>query len=137
MTGKHRDLDELLGAVAAGERVPGVVADAVLVDELVDGAQQRRVGVVPPFGLRTRRDPADLVGREAGHACDRDVLRPLVAGAASERGAEDDQLPVARRELAAREELAAERQPLAHEAGIARHRQEDVELRTVAPISSR
>lgn len=62
------------------------------------------------------RDAEDLVGRQTGYSCDRDVLRPLVPRVASHRGAKDDELAVARRELAAREELPAEGQPPGSEA---------------------
>ena len=105
----HRDLDQRLLVVGLGQQRP----------------RSRRRSSLPRAARRRRaagRRPRPTSPSAAGPAATRsissraiqllgeaDVLAPLVVGAAVEAGAQDQELPVARRQLAAREQEAANR----------------------------
>ena len=96
-------------------------------DQLVGRLEDGAVGVAPPVEpVVEPAGGADLVVGEAGVATHGDVLAPLVLAAAAPGGAEHHHLPFADRQLPAHEQLAAEGQPLAEQAGVAGDGEEDV-----------
>src|SRR5258705_257797 len=111
-------LNEIPRVVARSQRGQRLVRQRRRVVQLVGGAQQQRVGGRPPVGCRTVGDAGDLLVGEPGGPPDDEMLAPLVLGPAPEAGPEDQQLALARRQLAG-EQLAAERQPLGVQAGVA------------------
>ena len=89
--------------------------------QLVGRAQQRRVGRRP---ARVRRGPRRRAGSPRAAMPsdfgDAHVLSPLIGRAAVVAGAQDQQLALARRQHAAAEQEAAERQPCAKQLRVAR-----------------
>ena len=65
--------------------------------QIVGGPQQCRIGRAPAGRAGAELDPGDLVIGQAGAATDRDMLGPLIAGAAKKAGAKDHDLALARR----------------------------------------
>ena len=110
-----------------------VVADAGVAVELVGGPEQAR--------RRRRPSPRPRAGRRPGSTSsavspaavpDDDVLAPLVVGPAVPGRAEDQQLTLARRQLAAVEQDPAEGRPPLQQPGVAGEGGEDVEVAAVS-----
>ena len=115
----------------AGERGPGVVADAAVGVELVGGPEQDGVGVGPARRIGTVCHAGDLLVGEPGGEPDRHVLAPLVGRPAEVAGAEDEQLALAGRQRAAVEEHAAEGRPPLQQPRVVGEGGEDVQLGAV------
>jgi len=94
--------------------------------ELVGGSQQGRLQGGPALGLGAGGDAVDLLSSEPEHLRETNVLAPLIVGAAVVAGAKDEQLALARGQLAAREQKPAEPQPDLEEAFMAGEGREDV-----------
>ena len=93
---EHHDLDQLALVVARGELLPGRVADAAVVVELVGGAASSVASKASqPDAAGAGPDALDLLVAQPAARGDEDVLAPLVLGSAPPAGAQDQQLPVA------------------------------------------
>src|SRR5437588_3235506 len=128
VTDEHRQLDKLSFVVALGEGGPRRIGDAPVLVELVGGREQHALEGVPTRGIGPGTHAVDLLVGDAHRPGDQDVLAPFVGGPAVPPGAEDQQLTVPRRQLA-HQQLAAEREPLAEQPGMADEGVEDVRRR--------
>lgn len=111
MADEHRQLDELVLVQPSGERRPGGIGDAVVVDHLVARAEGGGLRVGPQRRVEVRGDPGDLLVGQPGLAAQADVLPPLVGRVTAPRDAQDRELALARREPAATPQMPAEPEP--------------------------
>src|SRR5205823_7386899 len=122
---EHGQLDELPLVVPRGQCGPRVVRDARVGVQLVGRAEEHAFELLPAVGVGPRLHAADLVVGDVGGPGDEDVLAPFVVRTAQPRGAQDGELALARRDPPA-QQLPAEREPPAEEAGVAHEGAEDV-----------
>jgi hypothetical protein len=98
LSDEHRHLDELALVEVGGEHRPGVIGDAGVGVEFVDGAEHCALQLGPSLRLGAALDPGDLLVRDSHPARQDGVLSPLVLGATEPAGAEDGQLAETGRE---------------------------------------
>jgi hypothetical protein len=115
---EHRHLDELALVEVCGEHRPGVIGDAGVGVELVDGAEHCALQLGPSLRLGAALDPGDLLVGDSHLARQDDVLSPLVLCAAEPAGAEDGKLAETRRKDPVDRQGDGEGHPLAEEVGM-------------------
>ena len=97
---------------------PGVIADACVVVEFVDGAEHCGLHLGPSPRLGAALHPGDLLVRDSRPAREDGVLSPLVLRAAEPTGTEDGELAETGREHPGDHQSDGEGHPLAEEVGM-------------------
>jgi hypothetical protein len=104
----------MVGEVAC-QVVPHSGRDGAAIDEVVDGAQHRLVGVIGDFAVTDR---LDLVVGQSRPARDREVMRPQVVAVAPVHHAKQRHLTYPGRQRGTAEQVGVERQVSKGEVGM-------------------
>jgi 3-oxoacyl-[acyl-carrier-protein] synthase-3 len=120
---QEAQLHELALAELGSQRSPRAVGDHPPVVQLVCRRQEQPLAAVPAGGIGPLDHALEVGDPEAGALRQPDVLRPLVPGPAAPRGAEDDQLALGTRQVAA-QQRRGERQPPPEQPAMAAQRGE-------------
>src|SRR4051794_28489413 len=123
---EEEELDRAPLVEMGSQRAPRRVLEVAGGVQLVDRGEQGLLARRPSAGAGALDDAGHVVGGQPHAAPHRDVVLELVRAPAQVRHAQDHQLGVAARQLAARHEPAGEPQPAAEQAPVAAERQEDV-----------
>src|SRR5882757_2429637 len=126
MADQHAELDQERLVELGLKAGPGRVPDSALGMTLADGGKEEALARGPAGRVGTLADPLDLLRREPGARPEPLVMPPLVLVVGAVGDAQDDQLAVGPRQLAARHQRAREPEPAAKETTVAGERGEDV-----------
>src|ERR1035438_6454344 len=96
LPGCENQIQELLGVVAPGQRLPSRITDKRVRVQLVNSPQQCGFERVPSGGVRPHRNPPNIFRAEAHLLSDGDMMPPFILRPAQPSHAEDHHLPLSR-----------------------------------------
>src|ERR1035441_10135214 len=126
LPGRENQIQELLGIVAPGQRLPSRITDKRVSMQLVNSPQQRGLERIPSGGVRPGRNSPDFIGTKSHLLSNSDVMAPFILRPAQPSHAKDHHLPLPRGKRRPGKGMVSEYQPSLEKLQMPRQRRENV-----------